>query len=407
MTRLPTSVLLAATTAALAGCGDSPASIAADAAGQVAQADAACETCAPGSLAAVFVFDQSAKQIVRLIDRDRDGRMMDAGEVSVFFDDAGPLGIYNSMGMVARGPDELLATDNVAGEHNSDANVIRLVDRDGDGDALGEGEATTFWSGALPGGGALSFPIALAADDDGALLLVQNDAFDDQADAIFRLTDGDGDGDVDDPGEVATYRDLAAPAPTPQFLDAVFDDRGVGFGVDLRNPGAPFNASLDQLAGDGERVELIDSAGLYTLTQTDQELILPGTGSAITFDGAAGEVLIQTMDRFVQQASHLVGLRDVDGSGRIDRPDEIRVRFDEEAADVVGFGAFRDMVWLPDGSVVGGDASSKRLLRLVDRDGDGGFDDPGEVETLYDATAAAAAGVHAAGDLMTIAVALY
>ena len=366
--------------------------------------DAGCADCEPALRLTLFVFDQQAKQIVRLADDDLDGAMMDPGEVTVFFDNTGPLGIYNAMGMVALGSRELLAGDNLAGDNNDDSNIVRLVDASGDGDALDEGEATMWWTGALPGGGALTFPVAIVRGPDGAIYAVQNDAFDEEPDAIYRLSDEDGDGDVDDDGEATLHADLAAEV-TPQFLDFVFDAAGAGHGLDIRNPDDPNNASLDRIAPDGsERTELIDAVGLYTLTQADQELILPGSAAGpVTYDPDTDEIIFATIDRYAALARHLVAVRDLSGNGRIDAPGELRVLFDEEEADLDRFGSFRAMTVLPDRSIVATDAGSGRIIRLVDDSGDGDFNDPGEIRVLYDEAAAAAAGVHVIENLFTLA----
>ena len=366
--------------------------------------DAGCADCEPALRLTLFVFDQQAKQIVRLSDDDGDGDMMEPGEVTVYFDNTGPLGIYNSMGMVALGPRELLAGDNLAGDNNDDSNIVRLLDESGDGDALDEGEASMWWSGALPGGGALTFPVAIVRGPDGAIYAVQNDAFDEEPDAIYRLSDDDADGDVDDEGEATLHADLADEV-TPQFLDFVFDGAGAGYGLDIRNPEDPNNASLDRVAPDGSaRTELLDAVGLYTLTQADQELILPGSAAGpITYDPDSGEIIFATIDRYARLARHLVAVRDLNESGRIDTPGELRVLFDEEDADLDRFGAFRAMTVLPDRSIVATDAGTGRIIRLVDESGDGDVNDPGEIRVLYDEEAAAAAGVHVIENLFTLA----
>jgi hypothetical protein len=390
------------------GGGDDDGQGGADAGGEAADAGdrsdaAACSDCEPAT-PILFVFDQDSNQIFRFEDVDGDGDMMDAGEVTVFFDNTPPLGIYNSMGMVALGPRELIAADNLAGDNNDDSNLVHLEDLNGDGDALDEGEARLWWTGALPGGGDLSFPVAVTPGPDGAIYAVQNDAFDEAPDAIYRLEDGNRDGDVDDDGEATVYFDLADEV-TPQVFDLAFDDDGAAYIIDIRNPGDPNNASLDRIAPGGTgRAELLDAVDLYNLTSADQVLGMPGSSvGELAYDPVRDEILFSTVEVFPDYPRHLVAIRDADGDGAI-AASEYRVVFDEESADLYpGFGSLRDFVSLPDGSVVGGDALAVRLLHLVDSNGDGDFDDAGEIRTLYHAEAAAGTDLPVVADLFTTA----
>jgi hypothetical protein len=133
--------------------------------------DGACTTCGP---LVMFFFDQNKHQIIRLSDVNQDGDFNDAGEATVFFNNASPpLGTYNSQGLLALGPSELLATDNVTddGTTNTDADVVHLIDNNGDGDSLDAGEATMWFAGTLPasaGGSKITFPTALMRGPDGA-----------------------------------------------------------------------------------------------------------------------------------------------------------------------------------------------------------------------------------------------
>lgn len=374
-------------------------------AGDAATPDASCADCEPLAILTLFVFDQDLDRIVRLADENGDGDLLDADEATIFFDNATPpLGVYNAQGLVAVGPNELLATDNVTSE-NADANVVRLVDANADGDALDEGEATLWYGGAIPGGGQVTFPTALTRAPDGAFYLVNNDAFDDQPDAVYRLDDANADGDVDDAGEATLHFDLATRDPVPQTFDLVFDAAGQSYVVDIRTP-TENNASVDAIAADGSAMtEILDAVALYTLTQSDEELALPGFGSnQIAYNAQRDALVFSTVTVFQPFIPHVVALRDENQNGMIDDRAEVRILWDAELADVADFGGVRDLLWVPDGTILIVDNGEKQILRLIDDNADGDFNDAGETRVIYDLDRAMMAGHPATEDLFTTAV---
>lgn len=350
----------------------------------------------------LFVFDQGLKRIVRLADENGDGDMLDAGESTVFFDNTGELGIYNSQGMWALGDSELLATDNVAGNNNDDSNVIRLTDENGDGDAFDAGEAAMWFAGGLPGEATMTFPVALAQGPDGAFYLVNNDFSDGLPDGVYRLSDENGDGDVDDAGESSLHYDFGQRDPVSQVFDIDFAPDGRAYTIDIRTP-EENNASVDAIESGGSNMgEVMDAAILFGMTQNDEKLVLPGFGGEITYDSVNDRVILATID--IQHHDHLVALTDFNDSGSFDTPAELTILWDAEIADADGQAGVRDMHWMGDGTILLTDGGSGRIFRLVDENADGDYNDIGETRMIFDAEVAASVGQPEIGNLFTTAV---
>jgi hypothetical protein len=403
MNRLVLCSSLAAIACGGRGGGDPDAGLGTADSGQWSAADAACPECGEPARLTYFVFDQRLDRIVRLSDDNGDGDMLDPGEVTVFFDNEHPLGVFNSQGMVALGPAELLATDNVGGE-NEDSNVVHLQDQNGDGDAMDEGEARLWYSGALPGGGVMSFPTALELGPTGEVYLVHNNAFDEEPDLILRLEDLNEDGDVDDPGEAVVHFDLATVDPVPQIFELEVSEAGIGYVVDVRTPVAN-TASVDRVASGGSSMaEIIDAAGLYTLTGESEALGIPPGPRQITWDSAREEIILSTREVFTPWPAHLVAMADRDESGAIDAPDEVRIIWDVEKADAADGSGLSDLNWIPDGSIVISDPVTNRFFRLVDLNEDGDFNDTGEMPTAHDASLHETAGLPIIEQMFTTAI---
>lgn len=328
-----------------------------------------------------FVFDQGMGRMLRLADRNGDGDAMDEGEATVYFERAGG---FNSQGLVATSADEVLTTDSRNNE------VLRLEDKNGDGDAMDEGEHVLWFGGALPGEkGAMQHPVALAPGPAGSVYLIDNDFTDGiESDGVYHLLDKNKDGDALDEGEASLHFDFARPAILPQVLDAEFAPEGTMYAVNVRNPEDGMNRSLDALSADGQWRELIDSSALYTLSEEDERLLIHGNVQEVLYHAALDAPVIAGSD--VRGIPHLVALRDNDGSGRVDRRSEIRVLLDAEIAraDGADLQAIRDLVYLADESLLLVDSGSQKLYRVVDQNQDGDYHDAGEIHVFYDGAAA-------------------
>ncbi len=338
-----------------------------------------------------FVFDQLRDFVLRIEDRNLDGDTLDPGEVSRFMDDTivANLGVENSQGMLALGPHELLATDNFAPD-----NIVRLRDENRNGNAFDAGEATIFHNGALPGGFTLTNPVTLSSRvGSDALYTLDNNTIDsNNPEAIYELNDLNGDGDVNDTGEVATYFQLS-PAGVSQTttFDVEFDNTGNAYVIDITDPGQI--ESIDIIDPTATTIhEWITSTQLLQLAG----VVIPTLVFELTHDPVRDEIIIGA--ETASGSSRIVALKDLNGSGTIDSSNEIRIVWSETAnADGVTTGATRDLHRLSDGSILFLEASidEDNSFRIQDRNGDGDFNDLGETQVFYDAAAAGLVGLPA------------
>lgn len=372
-------------------------------------------------LAVAFVFDQDADALYRLVDRNGDGDAMDPGEMSLFFDDTDPLtGTTNSQGILTISEDEVWVTDNAA-----PANVIRLVDENGDGDALDDGESTILWDGALPpfpvtdagpndtdadggladgglddGGpslsGTLLLPTALARGADGEVYLYDNNTLDKELgpEAIYRLNDVDGD-NVTTADEVDVFAILSAAGPvsTVTGFDVAVSANGRAYYVDTA---ADDDIHRIYSVGEGESPRVyVDGAELFAAT--DGVGGAPGyilsTGRPKLEIADDGQSLLVLLGTFPDRGKVLVRMRDTDLSGKVDAAGEIDLLWSADQDQGPDMGTFGDFAHLEDGDVIACEAFSDRVVRLYDRNQDGDMNDEGEVLVLYDRALAAAASL--------------
>lgn len=147
-----------------------------------------------------YVADQGTpvEGVFRFQDLNGDGDVQDAGEQILFYDIAGP------------GPD--LTNIQAITIHPFDGSVwisgtsldliLRLEDKNGDGDANDVGEYTIFYDGKT-GPITTSSALALAFDDKGVLFALDSGS----KDSVIRLVDLNNDGDAMDAGEATYYFD--------------------------------------------------------------------------------------------------------------------------------------------------------------------------------------------------------
>jgi hypothetical protein len=335
-----------------------------------------------------FVFDQDEDAVYRLADDNGDGDALDPGEVTRFYDDAADAitGTGNAQGLLALSANEVLVTDNT-----EPVNMVRLTDTDADGTAFGSGEASVFFSGGLPGGVAMTFPVNLTRGADGALYFYENTVLDaDLPDGVYRLDDANGDGDVDDAGEVTLVATTAVvgedhvsafdveilPDGFAYFLDTKEDD-------DIRR--------LYSVGDGGGATEVLAGDWLWQWTQADEELILSYGSWESTWLRSTGELLI-TAGRIGDRTQHIVALNPgLDGV--VTAAIETRLLWDDAADDAPDTGTLNDLHALEDDRLIATDNLHDRVLLFTDIDGDGDYNDAGEVRAFYDADVAEAAGL--------------
>ncbi len=340
----------------------------------------------PGSRAAdivIYLSDQNLDAIVRIQDINRDGDTLDAGEVITFVDDDPPeTGIENCQGMVLLGLDDILATDNFPPQ-----NVIHLRDLNGDHDALEPGEATAWFDGTLPGSLTLDMPVALTPGPFESIYLVDNPYEPDTTnpDAIYRMQDLNGDGDVNDADEVTEWIRFSEPGEilyTTYDLD--FDLDGYGYFADSSVPTPwqlmridPETHDITVWADDDE-----------VLGQLGYHLAIGGGSGGVTLDPYTNEILIGGY--YGISTAVLLALRDDNGDGRIQPLSEIRLLWDQATPTHTAYvNEPRDLYFLPDGSLLWVDMLYDQVLRLVDVNRDGDYDDSSETRIVYRADWAA------------------
>jgi hypothetical protein len=333
----------------------------------------------------VFVHDQIADEILRLVDRNGDGDATDPGEATVFLDDSLPpdIGNDNAQGLVALGPSSILATDNFEPD-----NIVRAEDLNGDGDALDPGEAFVYFNGALPGGFTLTNPADLRRIGPAQYLLLDNNTLDEvNPEAVYLLEEINDDLIIDE-SEVSLFATFspAGDSITTTF-DIVLGNDGSLYTLDIADPDQI--ESVDILDPDAETkrewfdsVDLLNIAG-YVLTGTVNELEYLTDSDELIFGASS-----------LGGASAILAATDANGNGIIDNGFEIRVLWDENlSADNPSTGSPRDIVLGADGSLYWTDGLRDRVWRLVDRNGDGDYNDGNETRVFYDAVDAAAAGL--------------
>lgn len=334
-----------------------------------------------------FVFDQDLDAVFRLSDDNNDGDAADPGETSRFYDDAADpvTGTGNAQGVLALSANEVIVTDNFA-----PVNMVRLRDLDGDGNAFGLGEATVFFSGALPGGLAMTFPTNLTRGADGALYFYENTVLDPALpDAIYRLEDLNADGDVDDAGEVSLVAITAAVGENDvSAFDVEVPYDGAAYFLDTKEDDDIRRLySIDE---SGEAVVVLAGDSLWQWTQDDEELILSYGSHETSWLPSTGEVLI-TAGRIGDRTQHILALNPgIDGV--VTAPIETRLLWDDAADDAPDTGTLNDLFALENDQLIATDALNDRVLLFTDSDADGDYNDTGEVRAFYDADLAETAG---------------
>jgi len=169
-----------------------------------------------GTLDAVFI----------LTDRDGDGSANGNGEWAVFYDDSSSGPNLSTPGSMALGPaGELYIADDGRGA----GHILRLIDQDGDGNALGDDEwkivydRFAFSTAEYP----LEDIEEIALLPDGRLL-----ACDSTLMRIYWMSDVNGDGDFFDAGEVGIFYDPRGNHEASGFRGLAVDSGGVVFAVD-------------------------------------------------------------------------------------------------------------------------------------------------------------------------------
>ncbi len=218
----------------------------------------------------VFLGENTNDAVLRLVDLDGDGDCDDAGEQKVFFDNT-QLGLTGATlvtpaSVTIDADGSLLLGNSGAGTGSVDF-IVRLRDRNGDGDALDAGEATmvdaTNYGGAMYG---------LAVDPYGVVWHVVSGG----GAGLYRLEDMDSDGRTDDTGEHVLVATVTAPfdmtftrgyAPIAWTLSAASNPRGTRFST----AGAATAFATSPAVGNGATISrMADGSWLTSSIGSDQ-----------------------------------------------------------------------------------------------------------------------------------------
>ncbi|MEZ6317740.1 MAG: GC-type dockerin domain-anchored protein [Phycisphaerales bacterium] len=344
----------------------------------------------------VFVHDQSSDQILRMVDRNADGDAHDPGEVTVFFDDTDPVtGVDNAQGMVALDEWTLLATDNFAPD-----NVVLLQDLNHDGDALDAGESSVWFDGLLPSGLTITNPADLVRRTDGSFFLLDNNTLDTtRPEAIYILEDLNNDDDVNDPGEVTEFFELSPIGiSSATTFDVVEDNNANVYTIDISDPNQI--ESIDIIDPTGTtRTEWMGSDTLYAL----RGWVL-GSTYELEFIPERNEVLFGAYTLSSDQL--ILAARDNNGSGDIDLGSEIRPIWNEAThADAFTTGSPRDFARTTDGRLLWTDGLYDRVMLQIDLTGDNRYQSAGETTVFFDAATATANGLPSISLALSVAYA--
>lgn len=151
----------------------------------------------------LIVADTGAGRVLRLSDLNLDGDFNDAGEITVYFQgQAGLLALQFPTGLTVDARNVVFVSDST-----SDA-IFRLEDLDGNGDCMGVGEATTWYTPAVAVGGVPSPTMfGLVVAQDGTIYVANSNTTSTTSglDTILKFHDDNQDGDALDSGESVIY----------------------------------------------------------------------------------------------------------------------------------------------------------------------------------------------------------
>lgn len=224
--------------------------------------------------------------ILVLKDENGDGDANDGGEVKVFYDNTaeGPrFATPNTLLLLADG--SFLVSD----DGSRARRILHLKDLNGDGDALDAGEATVLYDSSSQAEILLEDPESIALLPDGSLLVG-----DSTHEAVYRLTDVDGNGDFLGAGEVNLFfQSNDSLGLTDVDALAVADD-GIVYAVNEDTGLVIRLLDLDgngDANGTGEAIPFLDGTAAASVRDVNDMLLLPG-GDMILLDGAADSVFL-------------------------------------------------------------------------------------------------------------------
>lgn len=245
----------------------------------------------PGS-GSLLVCDSSSDKVVRLTDRDGSGRFEAeaSGEVAVFYDDASPGPDLSTPSHMVREGKRVYLLDG----GTLDA-VLALEDRNLDGDTNDDGEVWVFYD-ASQGGPKLSTPNTILPAPGGGFFVSDDGS---GAKRLLRIWDRDGDGDAFDAQEVALVYDATA-LSTPFLSD--LESLTIGPGSILYAGDTTLQSifAMEDLTGDGDYLDQgevrLFFAGTDELPLLDIEALALRGSSILAADRDSGRI-VELTDR--------------------------------------------------------------------------------------------------------------
>lgn len=314
---------------------------------------------AQGLEGVLYVCDSSADRVMWLTDLDGSGAAQAEvpGEVGVFYDDASPGPDLSTPDHLILGEDAIIY---LLDGGTIDA-VVKLEDRNRDGDANDDGEVAIFYD-ASGGGPRLYTPNAIARAPDGSFYIADDGS---AGRRILRLRDANADGDALDPDEALIVYDATA-LSTPVIGDPESLAIAPGGGLFVGDATLQAVFLLEDATGDGDFLEEGESRVFFQAAAeeplADIESMLAADGGLYVADKATGKVIF---------------LKDVDGNGQASAPGEVAVFLDETASPRVA--GITDFIRVGPGRFVVLDNSKDGVFVLSDLNGDGDALDESEV----------------------------
>jgi len=356
---------------------------------------AAARPGAPAPEYAAYVSDLAADAIVKLRDLNGDGRYDGPGEAVVFFgpgNQSGFPGVGSAQAILVLGYDDVLAGDG-EGSGGFTKRVYRARDLTGDGLAMGPDEAYVFWDSRLPIAGTplADRPKAITIGPDGALYLSDNNTIN------FSGTT---------PEAIWRLEDLNADGVIDTDAGEVtlhkeLSPAGNGFGFisedfAWHSDGRLFFSNQHSSQNSGS-VWILNPDGTLHQYASDEDFFGIGLQKvAMTLHPETENVVMAGEDVFGNR--RIIEMVDVNGDGVINDNTELRFLYRSDVAAVpIIWGAptgMMDIEYAPDGSLWMLDLSNRAIHRFVDLDGDGFYNGPGEAMTVYDGAVAQANGAH-------------
>ncbi len=244
-----------------------------------------------------------------LADLNGDGDANDSGEIRPFYDDSAPgLDLSSPTGLAVRDDGALFVCDDGATVRA----ILRIVDLDGNGDALGPDELTVYFDQTASLSEPVTDPESVAVAPDGTIVIG-----DSATGRVIRLNDLDGDGTALGVGEATVVYDATGPIVLNDIDAIQVDGAGRIYAID-EDTGTVLR--LTDLNGDGDALdsgEVIlfhDNLAPGSVVTDPNDAILIGPGQLVVVDGAIDAIVL---------------LSDLDGDGAALAPDETTILFED------------------------------------------------------------------------------